>query len=353
MYDLPGGTFFTNYAEEMRVVRTPLRMILLILFLIFMSVWPILFASSSMVQLFNIFIVWIIAGHGLNILTGLCGQVSLGHAAFVGVGSYTAAILSTRYGFPFWISLPCAGLSSALIGVLFGLPSIRVKGYYLALTSMAAHFILLYVFLHWESLTGGIKGLSCAPVKVGHFSLDTPYKFFPFALAFCVIMTSFFNNFKRSQIGRLFIAINNNDLAAEALGINISKYKLMAFGIGCFYAGIAGALLAYNFQFVSLDYFPFIDSFWYVGILIIGGIGSVLGPIFGVIFIRWISQLMNLHLAPLIAGLFPALGAQIASSISVIVFALIIMVFVVFEPRGLAYRWSVIKSYYRLWPFPY
>ena len=353
MIDVPSGIFFTRYSQDMRMIRTPLRMVLLVLLLLFLYVVPTLFASGALIQLLNIFIIWIIAAHGLNILTGLCGQISLGHAGFVGVGAYTAGILGTKLGLPFWVSIPCAGMSAALVGTIFGLPSVRIKGFYLALSTMAAQFILLYVFLHWHSMTGGSEGLFVDPISIAGFSLDSGARFYPFALTVCIIMTCIFINLRRGSICRAFIAIKDNDLASEAMAINISTYKILAFAIGCFFAGIAGALMAYQLQFVSVDFFPFLDSLWFVGVIIIGGMGSVLGPIFGVIFVKGISEILTFYVAPLIAKLFPVLGLQISSSITLIFFALIIMVFIVFEPRGLAYRWNIFKNYYRLWPFPY
>jgi branched-chain amino acid transport system permease protein len=353
MVDLPSGTFNVSYVQDMMLVRTPMRKVLLILFLVFMYLIPVSFWSRYLLQVLISFIIWIIAAQGLNVLTGLCGQISLGHAAFVGVGAYTAGILSTKAGLPFWVCLPLAGLASALCGVLFGLPSVRVKGFYLALSTMGAHFILLYVFLNWTSLTGGAEGMQMAAISLGHFSLDNSRRFFPFVFTICIVMTFIFTSIRRSSMGRAFIAVKDNDIAAESLGINSFKYKTIAFGIGCFYAGIAGYLMSYNLRFVSVDYFPFLDSLWYVGIIIIGGMGSVVGPIFGVVFVKGISEVMTLYVAPLIARVFPALGLQISASISLIFFALIIIVFIVFEPRGLAYRWHLFKNYYRLWPFPY
>ncbi len=225
MIDVPSGTFFTRYAEDMRVIRTPLRMVLLVLLLLFLYLVPTLFASPPLVQLLNVFIVWIIIAHGLNILIGLCGQISLGHAGFVGGGAYTVGILGTRFGIPFWLSIPCAGLSAALVGSIFGLPAVRIKGFYLALSTMAAQFILLYVFLHWHSMTGGSEGLFVDPISIGGFCLDSGRKFYPFALTFCIVMTCIFNNLKRGSICRAFIAIKDDDLASEAMAINIQNTR--------------------------------------------------------------------------------------------------------------------------------
>jgi len=353
MIDLPSGTFNLSYAQDMQFVRTTSRKVLLILFVFLIYIFPTMFGSRYLLHLLIVFCIWIIASHGLNILTGLCGQISLGHAGFFGIGAYSTGILANSFNLPFWITIPAAGFISSLVGIIFGLPSVRIKGFYLALTSMAAHFIFLYLGLHWESLTGGAHGLTIPYAAFGNFSMDTPQKFYPFALTFCIIMTYVYISFARTSLGRAFIATKNNDVAAKAIGVNIFVTKAKAFAIGCFYAGIAGAVWGHYVGFTNIDHYPFVDSLWYVGILIVGGMGSVVGPIFGVLFIKGLSELMTLYVAPILGQWFPSLGMQISASISLIFFALAIMFFVVYEPRGLNYRWNIFKTYYRLWPFPY
>ena len=351
MYNVPAGVFNVNLRQDTLVMRTKTRKVLWLLFLLFIYIVPPVFGSNYLMSILISFLVWIIAAQGLNILTGYCGQISIGHMAFVGVGSYAAVFLSERLGLPFWVAVPGSGLIAAFVGIIFGLSSLRVKGLYLAISTIAAQFILNYIFLHWRSVTGGSNGVNVLPPQLFGVVMESKVQFYYIILTVCVIMMALALNIMRSDLGRSFIAVRDNDISAEAIGINVFLCKLTAFSIGCFYAGVAGALWAHYMTFVNVDYFSFMDSLWFVGIIIIGGLGSFVGPIMGVIFVKGLSEILDNFLAPVIANVIPALGQQLSASISIIFFALCIIFFLRFEPRGLAHAWTNFRDYYRYWPF--
>jgi branched-chain amino acid transport system permease protein len=346
----PCGTYNPNYEVDMAIVRTRLQWGLFITLLVFLMVIP-LFANPYVLNLIILISIAIIVVHGLNILVGYAGQISLGQAAFMAVGAYTSAILTARLGWSFWAALPCAGLSAGVIGLIFGLPSLRVKGFYLALATLAAQFIILYVIQHL-TITGGTSGIRCPPASIGGFAFDTRQSYYYIAMGLTVLMTFFAKNLTRTRVGRAFIAVRDNDLAAEVLGVHVFYYKLLAFFIGCFYAGIAGSLWAHYLTSVHPEQFPLINSIWYLGMVVVGGMGSILGAIIGTIFIKLLDELMMVG-APMIAASFPAIGENIFAAIGSIAFGLVIILFLIYEPRGLAHRWEVFKASYRLWPFSY
>lgn len=347
---LPAGTYNVSYAQDTAVVRTKTQWVLLIVFLIVLfSIPPLLFSGYWLSVLISIAI-WIIAVHGLNILTGYCGVVSLGHAGFMAVGGYTAALLAADANFPFWAAIPCAGLGAAVVGMVFGLASLRIKGFYIAVATIAAHFIIVYLIKTFPDVTNGAMGMSVPPAMLGGIVIDTDKSFYFLAMGVAALMTFLALNVGRSKLGRAFVAIRDNDIAAEAMGVHLFRYKTIAFGIGCFYAGVAGALIAYQYQYVHTDMFSFMDSIWMLGTVVIGGVGSTVGPIFGVAFVQGLKQLAA-QLSPYMGNVFPGLAVGITAALGPIIFGLILILFFVFEPRGIAHRWALLKNSYRLYPF--
>ena len=347
---LPTGTYNTNYEVDMAIVRTRLQWGLLITLFLLLGVFP-MFASPYLLNFVILVAITIITVEGLNILTGYAGQISLGHAAFMAVGAYTSAIATQRLGIPFIIALPLAGIVTGIIGLIFGLPALRVKGFYLALSTLGAQFIIIYVIEH-IAITGGTDGMHCPPASIGPIVFDTRPSFYYLAITITILMTFFAKNIARTRVGRAFVAIRDNDLAAEVMGIDVFYYKLLAFIIGCFFAGVAGSLWAHYFTAIHTEQFPMMNSIWYLGMLVIGGMGSAVGPIFGVIFFRGLEELITIG-APVLANTFPMVGGNIFAALGSIVFGLVLMLFLIFEPSGLSHRWEVFKNYYRLWPFPY
>jgi branched-chain amino acid transport system permease protein len=243
-------------------------------------------------------------------------------------------------------------VGTALIGLIFGLPSLRIKGFYIAVTTMAAFIIVMFIIPRGGAITGGINGLNVANVQIGDFVFDSEQKFFYLIMFFLVLSVFFAKNLVRGRLGRAFVAIRDNDLAAELMGINVFKYKLIAFIACSAYAGLAGALFGAYYGNVSADQFTFAQSVWYVGYLIVGGLGSVTGAIFGVAFLQFVEFFLR-GVGPTISDLIPAVGTSFLSSSLVMVFGLVIIVFLIFEPRGLYHRWELAKASIRFWPFTY
>jgi len=281
----------------------------------------------------------IIATHGLNIMMGFTGLLSLGHAAFVGVGAYTVALAQIHLGLPFWIAIPLAGVSAALIGVFFGLPSLRIRGLYLVIATLAAQFILNFIFVHWQSVTNGDVGLTVQPATVFGFPLNTETRVYYLILGVVVFMTWFGANVIRSRVGRAFIAIRERDLTAQVLGIEMVRYKLIAFALGSFYAGIAGGLLAYFNQFVNPEQFGILLSVFFLSAVIVGGMGSTLGAILGAAFMTVVPEI--LREGALLGG--SAVGFDMSTILTPLretVFGLLMVTFLILEPRGLARLWT-------------
>jgi branched-chain amino acid transport system permease protein len=311
-----------------------------------------LYSSARILTILTIIGITVISVHGLNILTGYCGQISLGHAGFMAVGGYVSGILCAKLGWSFWAALPTAGLAAGIVGLIFGLPSLRIKGFYLIMATIAAHFIIIWVILQLYNVTGGADGLAVPRPEIGGFVFKSKASYFYLVMIIACLVTFLTINLVRTSAGRAFIAIRDNDLAAEVMGINLWAYKLLAFFIGCVFAGVAGSLLVHYIAFASVDQFPFMNSVWYLGMLIVGGMGSTAGAIFGAVSLKLLDELVTIA-GPALAAAFPAIAAQAAASLSLIMRGLVIILFLIFEPRGLYHWWERIKAYYRLWPFSY
>ena len=347
----PGGMFNVSYEKDSAIVRTGWQWFLLIAFLILLFCFP-LFANRYLLGLMIMIATSLIAVHGLNILVGYCGQISVGHTAFIAVGAYTSAILCADMGLSFWIALPMAGIMAGVVGLLFGLPSLRVKGLYLALATLAAQFIIGYCILQFGDLTGGCFGHKAPSPHIGGIVIHSTQSWYWLIMGITVLMTFFAKNLARTRVGRAFIAVRDNDLAAQVMGVNLYTYKLLAFFIGCFYAGISGSLWAHYIGIAHPDSYTMMESVWYLGMIIVGGMGSTMGAIYGTVFIRLLGELVT-WTSPMLGNVFPAIGGQVFASLGLITYGLVIILFLVFEPRGLAHRWQLFKASYRLWPFSY
>jgi branched-chain amino acid transport system permease protein len=345
---LPCGTFSENYAQDMAIFRTKTHWVMLFVFLIFLFTCP-LFFSDRILTIMTIIGITIISVHGLNILTGYCGQISIGHAGFMAVGAYTSGVLCAKLGWSFWAALPCAALTAGVVGIIFGLPSLKIKGFYLIMATIAAHFIIVWLILQLYDITGGGDGLSVPRPEIGGMVLKSKSSYFYLVMIITCLATFLAQNLVRTRVGRAFVAIRDNDLAAEVMGINLWGYKLLAFFIGCVYAGVAGSLLVHYIAFASVDHFPFINSVWYLGMLIVGGEGSIAGAIFGAVSLKLLDELVTI-VGPILSAV---VAAQAAASLSLIMRGLVIILFLIFEPRGLVHRWEMIKAYFKLWPFSY
>ena len=335
----------------MAIVRTKTQWTLMLGFIVFLFTIP-LYLGNYWLGVINLIGITLISAVGLNILIGYCGQLSIGHVGFMAVGAYTSAILTTRFEMPFLVGLIGGGIIAGLVGIIFGLPSIRVKGFYLAISTIAAQFIIMWVISQW-SWTGGQMGMMVPFASIGGFVFKSDMSQFYLIIGITVLCIFFAKNLARTKVGRAFIAIRDNDLAAEVMGVNLVYYKLLAFFIGCFFAGIAGSLFAHwNLQ-LTPEQFSFTDSILYVGMIIIGGLGTSVGPIFGVVFIRLLREFLTNNLVPFMEKSLTSLPSGFATGVTPMVFGLVIVLFLIIEPRGIAHRWSLIKASYRLWPFSY
>ena len=346
----PAGEFDASYARDMATIRQPWQWGFLSIFLVALYTLP-LYASQSIVALVNRVAITIIAVQGLNLLTGYTGQISLGQAAFMTTGGYISALLVSHLNWPFVLSLPAAALGAGLIGLIFGLPSLRVKGFYLVMSTLAAQFIIPWFTRNvFRDLLNGAQGINVqVPVLFG-IEFNTPQRYLYLSLTVLLITTLLAHNVSRSRLGRAFVAIRDNDLAAELLGVNLYKHKLQAFFLAAIFAGLAGALSAHQLRHINSETFNLGDSIFLLGMLVIGGLGTNLGAIFGTIVVELLIEIATLF-GPFFISIFPSTASGAVQALRPLFFGTALMLFLVFEPRGLAYRWQVFKAAWRLRPF--
>ncbi len=349
----PCGTFDDTYSKDMAIIRTKPQWGLTIAGLLLLAFLPYILGPATITSV-NLIAISVVSIMGLHILTGLTGQISLGQGAFMGVGAYSMMMLMNHGHLNFWIALPCALVIAGLIGLFFGLPSLRIKGFYLAMATLAAQFLIPWFIVNVRpDLTGGTSTLTVAFPQIGGFVFSSQERIYYLVMTFAVVTVFLTRNLQRSKIGRAFVAIRDNDLSAEIMGVEIFRYKLLSFFVCSVFAGLAGCLWAVWMGAVNVDSFTLHESIWYLGMIIVGGLGSVPGAVFGVIFIR-ILEILAQHLGPLAAGILPdALAAAVKSGISPFIFGLVILLFLIYEPRGLAHRWEIFKYFYRRWPFSF
>jgi len=361
---LPCGDYHENYRQDHAWWQTKLIKGKMILLFAILFLYIPLFADSYWISVCNQIGYTVLGTLGVQLLIGFCGQLTLGHAAFLAVGAYTSTLLVLEFPWPgvlvdlglaYPISILLAAVAAGLWSVLFGLPSAKVKGFYLILTTMAAQFITVdFVITQYVSQIGGRgQAFSLPPgtIKVGPWVIDSDVKVYLMMLVLVVACITGILNLVRSRVGRAWIAIRDNDISAEVMGINVVKYKLLAFFAAGFIGGIAGAFWISNLAAVSPEHFPWFWSLWLVGVILIGGVGSIHGAVFGSIFMVVVMELLQLAVIPL-ADTYPKLLMDFLF-IKEAAFGLAICVFLIFEPNGLAYRWWQVKNYFNLWPFSY
>jgi len=305
-------------------------------------------SQLSWLTFINFTMLTVIAVLGLHIMTGMAGQTNMGHSAFILVGGFIMGVLTTKAGWPFWAALPAGGLITALVGLVVGAPSMRLRGFYLAVATLAFFYVAQFAIRSFD-ITGGTYGLAeiTAPT-IGSMAIQTDTQWYYLILAFTVVFTIIALNLRRSRLGRAFIAVRDNELTAASLGINVYSAKLQAFFLGAFFAGIAGGLWASYISVIRVDQFTMWDSIIYLGMIIIGGGGSAIGAILGVVFLRLIGQLLHVMSFADWAG---AIDSQFWLAIKNGVYGLIIILFVSFQPHGLMALWHKISTSFRRWPF--
>jgi len=360
---LPCGDYHQYYSQDQgwwqsNLIKGKMMLLLLILFVVF----P-LTLGEYWLSVINVIGYTILGAMGVQLLIGYAGLITLGHAAFIAVGAYTSTLLILRFPWPqiiidwgiaYPISIIIAAIVAGLWSVLFGLPSVRVKGFYLILTTMAAQFITVdFILTQYVSRIGGRgQAFSLPPgtIKIGPWFIDSDLKVYFLMVILLTLTIMVMANLLRSRIGRAWVAIRDNDIAAETLGINIVWYKLLNFFVAGFIGGIAGAFWVSNLAALSPEHFPWFLSLWLVGVILIGG-GGIDGVIFGSIFMVMVMEILQIIAIP-ISEYWPAVFIKFAY-VKEMAFGLAICAFLIYEPRGLSYRWWQIKNYFNLWPFSY
>jgi len=346
----PCGNFKRTYWQDEAIFHTNFQRVCVSAFLILLILLPFL-VGSYLVNICIIIGIYIIGAVGLNILTGFTGLISLGHGALVGVGAYVAAILQNNSSIPWLGNLILGGMASSIVGLFWGLPSLRIRGIYLAMSTLAGQMIFSFVISNTPKYTGGDVGISIK--KILYFTWVEEKTFFYYLVLLTVVVMVFFaRNLLRTKIGRNFIAIHDNDLSARVLGIEVGKYRLISFVISSFYAGIAGALWAFYAQVISYEQFSLELSILYLSMILIGGFGTILGSIYGAIFVVIVPEILS----NLATGLNRMLSVDVSNSLAIInqgIFGLLIVIFLMFKSEGLIKFWRDIRDYFRLWPYSY
>ena len=355
--DYFSSTAVFSYREDERIFRTRFMRSWFVIFLILVS---IVFLGSTLgiganeyhYFIANLILINLIAALGLQILIGFTGLLSLGHAAFMGVGAYTSALLVTKWGCPFILSILAAGLVAALLGIIVGIPSLRIKGFYLMVATLAFQFVIDYIIIHWESVTRGIRGIELPTPYILGISLEKNQAYFLLLFLITAFLMWGAKNIIRSKIGRAFIAVRDNDVSAEIIGIPIFPYKLLSFAISAFYAGVAGALFAGLLRTAIPEGYTFLHSIIFLAMVLVGGLGRLVGTIFGVIFITLIPVLLDL-IVSYIANVYDPNFTILLGPLKELVFGGLIIAFIILEPEGLVGIWVRIRDYFKIWPLPY
>jgi branched-chain amino acid transport system permease protein len=334
--------FKTDYAQDIRLVKHGGNAFwygLLGVALLLAPWW----AGEYVLSQLHFICIYSIVGFGLMMLTGFTGQISLGHAAFLAVGAYTEALLQAA-GVPFVVSISCAALFAGAVGVIVGLPALRLKGIYLAIATLAFNVIVEEIIARWHGLTGGNEGKHLKDVVLFGWTLDTGAEFYYLCLALTVLCCLACINLLRSPTGRAFVAIRDSEISASCLGVNLARTKTMSFAFSAALTGIGGALYAHKIAFISPEQFTLFASIELITIVILGGIGFLHGAVLGAAFIIVLPQLISIAKDWLPAGTAP-------SGLQSVVFGLVLVLFIIFEPLGLYGRWLKIRTWFELFPF--
>jgi branched-chain amino acid transport system permease protein len=348
--DTATGIYHTNYRNEMAIRHTKAEYTRLLLLVVFLAALPWLI-SGKWPTVVNQIGIAAIGAVGLNILTGLTGQISLGQGGFLAVGAYTSGLLVVRAGFPTGVAIIIAIITTGAIGAFFGLPALRLKGLYLAIATLASQFIILWAVRNLEFVTGGVDSLVVPRPELFGFSLNSDFRWYWVILGFAVLAVLAATNLMRTQLGRAFVAVRDQDIAAEVIGVNVGRYKLLAFAVSSGFVGLAGALIASYRGIVTWERFELDVSILYLAMIIVGGLGSVAGSVYGAAFILAMPAFID-TLGEAVRDWIPQIVVKLPA-IQLGIFGLVIVLFLIFEPEGLARMWKRSKDYIRLWPFRY
>jgi branched-chain amino acid transport system permease protein len=347
------GVYHTSYVSELRLRHTRSEHARLWLMLGGLVALPWL-VDPYWLGIVNTIGIAVVGAVGLNILVGFTGQISLGQGGFLAVGAFTSALLTTRAGLPVPLSMLAAVLLTAAVGAFFGLPAVRLKGLYLAIATLASQEIILFVVLRWDWLTGGagyldVDRLELFGFKVQRLSFEFTWYWVIAPIAVLAVWAA--RNLFRTALGRSFMAVRDQDIAASAIGVDLTRTKLLAFAVSSGYVGLAGALTAHYTETVSWERFTLVVSIQYLAMIIVGGLGSIAGAVYGAAFIMLLRPLLATA-ADWLKPYVPWIADQLPA-VQVAAFGLVIVLFLLFEPRGLDRIWQRAKDYVRFWPFRY
>lgn len=342
------GSARTSYRSDEAIWNRPAQRWSILALLIALMILPF-FGNDYILLLASQLCIYVIAITGLNLLTGYTGLISLGQGAFMGIGAYTTAVLASRFGLPIWLTLPAAMSIAALVGIAVGLPSLRIRGLYLTIATLAANNIIIFIIRKMEWLTGGDRGISVTPAEIFGITFETELAKYWLVMPLTWIFVLFARNLFRTRVGRAFIAIREHDYSAEILGISLLRYKLTAFALGSAYAGAAGCLWTYFFIALTPSQFDLSLSILFLAALIVGGMGTVLGPLFGAAFVVLVPELLR-SLTGLVLPYYP-LALKATAPLTEIIYGLLIISFLIFEPMGLTALWRRFWRYIDRWPF--
>jgi branched-chain amino acid transport system permease protein len=354
------GVFHESYGSDLQLRPTSMQRIRVALVLVIVAIFPLI-ASDYLIRISNSIIIASIGAIGLNILVGYTGQISLGQGAFLAVGAYASALLTTYYDLPWPLAVILASFITAGVGMMFGIPSLRLKGLYLAVATLAAQQIVQWVITNWDPIDGFRDGratnaLRIPAPKIFGYQLNQDEKaFYVFGVLVLILVVIVTVNLFRTHIGRAFIAIRDQDIAAEVMGVNIFRYKLLAFATSSFFVGLAGALLAQHSTAISWERFTIEISIQYLAMIIIGGLGTISGSIYGAIFITVLPELLR-EMGDLFTKTELLSADDFRRYLPFIqrgAFGLAIVATLILEPEGIVKIWRDVKNYFRLWPFRY
>jgi branched-chain amino acid transport system permease protein len=343
------GVYHTTYRADLALRHTRVEYVRLVLALAVVAALPF-YVSPFWLHVLDQIGIAVIGAIGLNILVGYTGQISLGQGGFLAVGAYSAGVVATKSDLSPVVGVLVAVLVTAAVGAFFGLPALRLKGLYLAIATLASQQIIVWVITHWDFLTGGVDALVLEPVTVFGWTPTGDRDWYWVIVGFAALATITATNLFRTGVGRAFVAIRDHDIAAEVIGVDPARYKVLAFAVSSAFVGLAGALTAYWTQILTWERFTLDVSILYLAMIIVGGLGSISGSIYGAAFMiaipAYLDQLsLRVSADSILATDLPA--------IKLLIFGLTIVLFLIFEPRGLARIWQRARDYFRLWPFRY
>lgn len=358
---MPTTPLATRYEDDLRLLASRWRQVGVVLLALAVVIYP-LQATSQWMTIGNQALISIVGAVGLMILTGFTGQISLGHAAFLAIGAYTAAGLAVHLGMPWWLGMPIAGIVAAAVGLAIGPFALRLRGLYLAIVTVGLVFLVNHVLVNWRSITGGLSGTSVpmnwwfdgptvgsSAWNLGPYAFGRAHQLYAIYAVITVLTVLAATNLRRSRTGRAMAAVRDRDVAAAVMGVNVARTKFEAFGISSFITGVAGAMFGYQQQFITVDPpFNLFMSIDYIAMIVLGGIGTVVGAVLG--------ALAYVMLGPLAEGLFGELGLLdnlTSSQQQQLLLAIVVAIFLIAEPLGLYGIWLRIKVYFMAWPFRY